>query len=161
MSYSPVPGMYVVYDYSNAQHVGNVTFPGKFAITEAGRTVVEAQVVSLTQPEKAGAAIYTPPGLSALGVGFPLTPPWSMQDIEFSGRRSGEVTEGQFVVVRGMVAPDGSMSEAEVLASSSPGLNQRALERAAQRHRTMPQDDANGATPQAHEAFLVTLFVTN
>jgi hypothetical protein len=158
MSYSPVPGMYVVYDYANAQHLGNVIFPGKFTITEAGQTVVEAQVVSLTQPANADTSIYTPAGLNALGVGFPLTPPSRIQD---SVRISPNATSGQFVVVRGMIAPDGGISDAEVLASSNPDFNQKALERAAQPRPMMPQDDQNGVTPQSNEAFFITLFVTN
>jgi hypothetical protein len=161
MSYSPVPGMYVLYDYSNAQHLRNIIFPGKFTITEAGQTVVEAQVVSLTQPANADASIYGPAGLNALGVGFPLTQPWRVQDINFVGKPNPNATSGQFVVVRGMVSPDGSLTDTEVLASSDPGLNQKALERAAQPRRMMPQDDQNGATPQSHEAFFTTLFVTN
>ncbi len=161
MSYSPVPGMYVIYDYSNAKHLGNITFPGKFTITEAGQTVVEAQVDSLTPPATVDASLYTPAGLKALGVGFPLTAPWRMQDIEYEGKPNPNVTKAQFVVVRGMVSPDGSLTDAEVVASSNPDLNQKALERAAQSHRMMPQDDQNGATPQSHEAFFTTLFVSN
>jgi hypothetical protein len=161
ISYSPVPGMYVVYDYSNAQHLGDITFPGKFTIMEAGQTVVEAQVVSLTQSVNTDASIYTPAGLNPLGVGFPLTAPWRMQEIDFAGNPTPNAIKGQFVVVRGMVSPDGSFTEAEVLASSDPGLNQKALQRAAQRHPTTSQDGQNGATPQSHEAFVTTLFVTN
>jgi len=161
MSYSPAPGMYVIYDYSNARHLGNVTFPDKFTITEAGQTVVEAQVDSLTQPVTADASIYTPAGLTALGVGFPLTAPWRMQDIEFGGTANPNMAKGQFVVVRGMISPDGSVTDAEVLASSNPDLNQRALQRATQPRRIAPPDDQNGATPQSHEAFFTTLFLTN
>jgi hypothetical protein len=159
MSYSPAPGMYVLYDYSNAQHLGGVTFPNKFTITEAGQTVVEAQVDSLTEGISADAPIYTPAGLNPLGVGFPLTMPWRMQDISFEGRPNPMPTNGQFVVVRGMVSPDGHFTDAEVLASSNPSLNQKALERAVQPHRMMPEDGQNGATPQSHEAFFTTLFL--
>jgi hypothetical protein len=159
MSYSPAPGMYVLYDYSNAQHLGGVTFPGKFTITEAGQAVVEAQVDSLTEGISADAPIYTPTGLNPLGVGFPLTMPWRMQDISFEGRPNPMPTNGQFVVVRGMVSPDGHFTDAEVLASSNPSLNQKALERAVQPHRMMPEDGQNGVTPQSHEAFFTTLFL--
>ena len=161
MSYSPVPGLYVVYDYSNALHLEGVTFPGKFTITEAGQTVVEAQITSLTLPTAANPSLYTPTGLNALGVGFPLTAPWNMQNIDREGRPNAPATTGQFVVVRGMVSPDGTLSDAEVLATSNSALNQKALDRAAQSHRPPPQDDQNGATPQSHEAFFTTLFLTN
>jgi hypothetical protein len=161
MSYSPVPGIYVIYDYSNAKHLGNITFPGKFTIAEAGQTVVEAEVDSLTQPASGDASLYTPAALKALGVGFPLTAPWSMQNIDFEGRPNPNITKGQFVIVRCMLSPDGSVTDAAVLASSNPDLNRKALERAAQPHRMMQQDDENGATPQSHEAFFTTLFVSN
>jgi len=161
-SYSPVPGFYVLYDYTNAHHLGNITFPGKFTITEARQTVVEAQVVSLSEAANAaGASIYTPTGLTALGVGFPLTPPSRMQSIEFPGEPINGATTGQFVVVRGLVAPDGGVTNAEVLASSNPGLNQKALDRAGQRRWMRQESDQNGATPQSSEAFFLTLFLTN
>jgi hypothetical protein len=57
-----------------------------------------------------------------------------------------------------MVAPDGTLTETAVLASSDPGLNQKALERAASPQRVMQHEDQNGATPQSHEAFFTTLF---
>jgi outer membrane biosynthesis protein TonB len=151
----------VLYDYSAAKHLGSITFPGKFTISEAGQTVVEVQVVSLTRPANSDAAVYTAAGLNQLGVGFPLTMPWTIQEINYAGRPNGAVMNGQFVVVRGMISPDGNLTEAEVLASSNPSLNQKALERAARPHRMRPQDDQNGTTPQSHEAFFTTLFVTN
>lgn len=161
MSYSPVPGMYVMYDYSNSKRLRNVTFPGKFTITEAGQPVVEAQIDSLTPPAAADASLYTATGLQPLGVGFPLSAPWRMQDIVYEGKPNPNPTQGQFVVVRGMISPDGTLTDAVVLASSNLDLNQKALERAARSNRTMPREDENGATPQSHEAFLTTLFVGN
>jgi hypothetical protein len=58
-----------------------------------------------------------------------------------------------------MVSPDGHFTDGEVLATSNPSLNQRALERAAQPRRMMADDGQNGATPQSHEAFFTTLFL--
>jgi hypothetical protein len=162
MSYSPAPGMYVSYDYSSAKQLNGVIFPGKFTITEAGQPVVEAQVDSLTGDVNAEAPIYTPAGLNPLGVGFPLTPPWRMQTMFFDGPPNSTPSNAQFVVVRGMVSPDGHFTDAEVLASSNPALNQRAVERATQPQFHMAADDGQeGATPQSHEAFLTTLFLTN
>jgi hypothetical protein len=161
MSYSPVPGMYVVYDYSNARHLGSVTFPGKFSIEEAGQMVVEAEVDSLTTPAETDAAQSVPAGLKALGVGFPLNPPWTVQDIDFSGAAMGQGTHGQVAVVRGMISADRKLTDAEVLASSDPALNQRALELAARKRWTPAADEENGSTPQAHEIFYTTLFLKN
>jgi hypothetical protein len=160
ITYSPVPGLYILYDYANAHHLGTVTFPGKFTITEAGQTVVEAQVVSLTEVvNPADPTMYASTGLTALGVGFPLTPPASMQSVEITGGPVTSTSSGQFAVVHGMLAPDGTVTNTEVLATSNPSLNQKALDRAAQRH-WMRQEDQNGVTPQSSEAYFVTLFVT-
>jgi TonB family protein len=160
MSYSPAPGLYVAYDYANAQHLGGITVPGKFSISEAGRTVVEAEVLSLTAPAKEDESAYSPAGLNALGVGFPLIPPWHIKQMSFLGKPNLNSPSGQFVVVRGMVSAAGTWTETEVLASSNPSLDQKALERVAKWHQ-MPQDEQNGATPQSHEAFFIMLFVGN
>lgn len=159
MSYSPVPGLYVAYDYSQAKHLGNITFPGKFTITEAGEPVAEAQVMSLTASADADAPIFTPAGLNPLGAGFPLTPPATLHEVAFTANPSSSNVTAQFVVVRGMLSPDGTLSNATVLASSNPALNQRALDRAAQPRGTSSNDEQNGATPQSHEVFFTTLFL--
>ena len=40
--------MYVVYDYSKALHFQDKLIPNKFTITQAGRTIIEAQTESVT-----------------------------------------------------------------------------------------------------------------
>ena len=97
----------MIYDYSNAKHLGIARSPVDLAVAEAGQTVVEAPVDSLTPPATVDACLYTPAGLKALGVSFPLTAPWRMQDIEYEGKPNPNVTKAQFVVVRGMVSPSG------------------------------------------------------
>jgi hypothetical protein len=162
ISYSPVPGLYILYDYSNVQHLNGVTFPGKFTITQSGQTVVEAQVESLTEGLSADAPIFNPSGLNPLGVGFPLTGPWRIQSMAFTGQPGSTVNapNAQFVVIHGMVSPDGQFTDPEVLASSNQSLNQQALERAARPQFRQPSsEDQNGATPQSHEVFFTTLFL--
>ena len=162
VTYSPVPGHYILYDYTNAHHLRDITLPGKFTIVESQETALEVEVVSLTEPVNTDKSTYSSAGLIALGVGFPLASGQTWHDMEIPGALAGHpATGGQFVVVRAMIAPDGSVSEPQVLASSAPGLNQRALERAAQPRimRTLKQQ--NGATPQSGQTFFITLFVTN
>jgi hypothetical protein len=161
MSYSPVPGMYVLYDYSNAQHLHDIIYPGKFTITQSGQTVVEAQVESLTEGLSADAPIFTPAGLNPLGVGFPLNPPWTVQSMNFAGAPGStpSALNAQFVVVHGMLSADHHFTDPEVLASSNPTLNQKALERATQMQNWRSDEGQNGATPQSQEVFFTTLFL--
>lgn len=48
VTYSPVPGFYVLYDYANAVHFHDIVVANKFTITQAGRTILEAQVDSVS-----------------------------------------------------------------------------------------------------------------
>ena len=102
MSYSPAPGMYVLYDYSNAIHFHNKIIPGKFTITEAGQTIIQAHTESVTDPSKVDPAIFEPSGLNQIGVGSLMTPPWHV----VSGVGSGGTNSNrsiQVVVLHGML----------------------------------------------------------
>jgi hypothetical protein len=50
MTYSPAPGLYVRYDYTNAIPFHSKTIPGGSIITEAGRTVIQAKTQSVSDP---------------------------------------------------------------------------------------------------------------
>lgn len=162
ISYSPVPGLYILYDYSNAQRLADVIFPGKFTITQAGQTVAEVQVESLTAGLGAEASIFNPAGLNALGVGFPLNPLSNILGTSFVGQphSASSMLNAQVVVVHGMLSSDGHLTDPEVLASSNPSLNQQALERAATMQSRRPSEEGqNGATPESQEVFFTTLFL--
>ena len=158
MSYSPAPGMYVLYDYSNAIHFHNKIIPGKFTITEAGQTIIQAHTESVTDPSKVDPAIFEPSGLNQIGVGSLMTPPWHV----VSGVGSGGTNSNrsiQVVVLHGMLSPEGALSETEVVASTDAGLNQSALERAAKWQEWRAGGEAEpGATPQSHEVFFTVQF---
>jgi hypothetical protein len=159
MSYSMVPGTYVSYDYSNAFHFHDKIIPGKFSITQAGQTVAEARTESVTDPGGMDPALFQPAGLEKIGVGPVMTRPWKIRTTVGSARGSGKGAL-QFVVLDGMVTPDGQMGEIQVLASSDAALNQAALEQAAAFKGWQTADDAQpGATPVSHEAFFTVQFV--
>jgi hypothetical protein len=160
MTYSPVPGLYILYDYTNALHFYDKIIPGKFTITEAGRTVIEARNESLTDPAKLDPSLFEPSGLNSVGAGPLESPPWNMRSSQYSANGSTNPTL-QVVVLHAMVSPDGHMTESEVLASSDSNLNQRALNHLVewQNLRGMEGDAQPGASPQSHELFFTLRFM--
>jgi len=159
MRYSPVPGVFVSYDYTNAFHFHDKAIPGKFTITIAGQTVAEARTESVKDPGAMDPALFQPAGLEKIGVGSLMTRPWKIRTTAMSG--SGN-TQGalQFVVLDGMVTPDGQMGEVQVVASSNAALNQSALDKAAAFRGWQSAEGAQpGATPLSHEVFFTVQFV--
>lgn len=158
-TWSPSPGVYVLYDYSSAINFHGKTIPNGFTISEAGRTVVEAHVESVTDPGSPDAALFEPSGLTQTGVGSFMSQPWHVWD--FVGNpKSATNGELQAVVVHGMVTPAGELTETEVVASSSQNLNQKALDLATKNTASWHGDDdaQPGATPQAREVFYLVQF---
>ncbi len=165
-TYSPVPGLYVHYDYSAAIRFHGKIIPGAFTITEAGRTVIEAKTESVNDPVDSNSALFNPAGLSPLGVGREMTPPSRSGSLIPLNGRFQQTTPGanpviQVVILHGNVAQDGQLSEVEVLASTDAALNQTARDRAQQRNRMPFAQSQPGATPQSHEMFFTFEFVTS
>jgi hypothetical protein len=157
ITWSPAPGVYVLYDYSNAVSFHGRTIPGGFTITAAGRTVVTARVEGVTDPGNADPSLFDPSTLSQTGVGSLMTQPWHVSSFVGGGANAGALQE---VVVHGMLTPGGELTETEVVASSNASLNQPALDHAAKNMQYWRDDDAQpGATPQAHEVFFTMRFV--
>ncbi len=158
MTSSAAPGLYVLYDYANALHFHDRIIPGKFTITEAGQPVIEARLESITDPGNLDRSLFDPAGLNSIGVGSTMTGSWKVRSMVPSA--SGGASSGmQVVVLHGMLSPDGHLSDTEVLASSNAGLNQSALERAAQWQNWQAGNEGQpGATPQSHEVFFTVQF---
>jgi len=87
-----------------------------------------------------------------------MTRPWKIRTTASgSGNTQGAL---QFVVLDGMVTPDGQMGEVQVVASSNAALNQSALDKAAAFRGWQTAEDAQpGATPLSHEVFFTVQFV--
>jgi len=159
MTYSPVPGMYVTYDYSNALHFYDKIIPDKFTITQAGQTIIEATTQSVTGTAKLDRALFQPGNLQQVGAGPLMSPPWRVRSRELQ-RGVTANSALQVVEVDGLVTPQGQLTDLQVLASSNPGLNQAALERAAKWDDRHSQEDAQaGAAPQSHEVLFTFEFV--
>jgi hypothetical protein len=162
-TYSPVPGLFVHYDYASAVTFHGKIIPGSFTITEAGRTVTEARTLSVTDPVDSKDTSFNPSGLAPVGVGRAMNPPANFRSlISAPGRplpSSSANVAVQVVVLHGNVSQDGRLSETEILASSDASLNQAALERAYTTNLGAGQNQP-GVTPQSREIFLTFEFVT-
>jgi hypothetical protein len=161
--YSPVPGLYVHYDYSSAVPFHGKTIPGSFVITQAGRNMIEAKTLSVTDPPDAQDPMFKPTGLTALGVGRAMNPPSNFRSFS-SGPGQPFPTSAtnaavQVVVLHSNVSPDGHLSETEILASSNSSFNQTALQRVNDTTLAFRQNQP-GATPQSHEMLFTFEFVT-
>lgn len=153
VTYSPVPGLYVVYDYSERLQFHGKSIANKFTISEAGQTIIEAKTESVTDPPDNPAA-FEPAGLQAIGVGPAMSGPWRMRSMR--PLPAGSVNgAGGVVVLHGMQSPDGQLTEVEVLASSDPTLNQTALEAASKwKGGLLGRESEPGVTPQSHEVLM-------
>jgi len=170
-TYSPVPGLYIHYDYTNAFHFHDKTIPGGFTISEGGRVVIEAKTESVTDPVSPNNPKFDPSGLRAFGVGSVMQPAMWVRDsinapaprVNGMGQPGGMIVGPanpspeanatmQLVVVHGVVSPEGQIAEAEILASTNASLNQRAIDRAnAWKSHIVRGDAQPGTTPQSRE----------
>ncbi|HXB69938.1 MAG TPA: hypothetical protein VNY05_16920 [Candidatus Acidoferrales bacterium] len=162
-TYSPVPGLFVHYDYSSAIRFHNKSIPTGFTITEAGQMVAEARTLGVTDPPASTDAIFNPAGLTAVGAGRAMNPGFNRPVVmPVPGRPFPDSNANaaiQVVTLHGNVSGDGRLSEVEILASSDTTLNQAALDRANALTQTRVQGQP-GATAQSSELILTFEFVT-
>ncbi|HEX4230446.1 MAG TPA: hypothetical protein VHZ07_17355 [Bryobacteraceae bacterium] len=149
MTYSPVPGLYIRYDYSGAIHFHDRTLPATFTITEAGQPVIEAKIESVTDPVPGDNALFQPNGLTEVGAGPPMMAP---RYVRMGMGMRGQMQASGAVALHGMMSAAGKLSDLEVLASSDPNLNQPALARVANLQMWANQVQA-GATPESCEVY--------
>jgi hypothetical protein len=157
-TYSPIPGLYIHYDYATAIQFHNTLVPGKFTITQAGHTIVEARTVSVADPP-ADPSGFQPTGLNTIGTGPVMSPPWHYH-ANVSAPAGTSADQLHVVVIHGMQSPKGRLNDTELVASSNPALNNSALQYASKwKAGPMGVVVEPGATPQSHEVFLTLHFV--
>ncbi len=128
VSYSAVPGIYVLYDYTKTLRFEDRTVPRKITVSEAGNTVVEAHLQSLTPARPPEAQMFTPAsGMNVIGSGALLSPPWRLSRFVPQGAVTAASTI-QPVIVHAMLSPQGRITDAEVLETANSGLNESALD---------------------------------
>ncbi len=153
-TWSPAPGVYVLYDYSNAVNFHGKVIPSRFTIAEGGHTVVEARTESITDPAGLDSSLFEPSTLSQTGIGPLMTRAWNIGAATPTGAVSNAAP--QAVEVHGMMTPGGELTETEIVASTDPALNQTALAQSSQWHGL--EEVQPGATPASHEVFLTVQF---
>lgn len=156
-TYSPVPGMYIRYDYGNAIHFHDHIVPAGFTIYENGRAVVEAKTDNVSDPPSANSEMFQPGSLNSLGAGAVLAAPVGAWN---SGTApDASVTSDQLVVVLGSISPEGKLNEVEIVSTTDERLDDAAIQRAS---RAMAlnnnRNNQPGATPQSREIILVERF---
>jgi hypothetical protein len=166
-TYSPVPGLYVHYNYANAIKFHDKTVAGSFTISEAGRVVIDAKTESVSDPGDPKSALFDPAGMIAIGVGRVMTPAFNLRTMAPPDpkifRSAPANLAVQVVVLHGSLSPDGHLGETELLASSDPSFNQKALDQANQFSKTMSSVARGqpGTTQQSHEMIFTFEFVTS
>lgn len=161
-TWSPAPGLFVHYDYSAAATFHEKKIPNGFTITQGGSKIIEAKLISVTEPPSAQDSMFTSNGLAAVGVGREMAPPVGVRAVvQTPGQRfplSADKAVVQVVLLHGIVKEDGKLGEVEILASTDTSLNETALERA----NTMAPNMAGGqpgVTRPSHEAFFTLQFL--
>lgn len=152
-TYSPVPGLYIAYDYTTATQFHGKIIPSKLTVAKSGQTVVETQTISVADPANMDSALFDAGSLTLLGMGAPAALPATAQVIDGPPADGTPATNG-IVILHALAGADGRLSETEVLASSNPALNQLAIDRAGKMRRLAGADGPEaGAASQAHEVF--------
>jgi len=159
-TYSPVPGFYVLFDYSKALPFHDKVIPNKFTVTQGGQVVIEGQIASIADPPT-DPALYQPSNLNAIGVGAIMTQPWRYR-MMFPAQDASAGGAGAVVVMHGMQSPGGRLTDVELIDSTNPAFNSAALTFASKWGGGVPTDEnaEPGATPQSHEVFLTLHYVT-
>ncbi len=124
--YSEAPGIYSVYDYSNAVQFKGKTLPGKITVAEAGATVLEMRVDSITDPGNIDPGLLTPgPEMKGQGAATLIGAP-----MRFPTFAPGPVVVDGFtqhpVIVHGVLNPNGTIADAVALQTSNSTLGNAA-----------------------------------
>jgi hypothetical protein len=167
-TYSPAPGLYFRYDYSDARRFHDKIIPSEFTISEGGRIVVEARTLSVTDPVGADSALFSGAGLTPLGAGpgnlgavidHIMVPPQHLNP-----QTMNSPLALQIVVVAGITGKDGHLAESEILTSTAPEMNQAALDSANKRAEmqcSCGPGTAPGALAPSREIIYVIRFFTS
>jgi len=124
--YSEAPGIYTVYDYSDALHFHGRSLARQISIVESGDTVLQIHVESLEDAGAPEPALFTPTKeMLARGPGIVLIP--AVRFRAFSPSPAGHTGKVEPVIVHGSTDDQGKVVEAEALQNSDPSLSNAAL----------------------------------
>ncbi len=157
LTHSQVPGRYYAYDYSDSLSLDGHTLPRKVTVTEAGRTVTEISVDSLTELPAADPILFGAAEEMKAG-GRAITMAGAEKIWHDFGRgRAPAGAATHIVCVFGVLTPSGQLAEAHSLQPSDPN-SQTAVETAKQMNFSRR---AVGAQPEQHFVFVIERFVSS
>jgi hypothetical protein len=155
--HSQAPGLYAVYDYSNALQFGGHTLPRSVTITEAGRIVSKISVESLGGMAAPAPGLFMPTqAMKANGPAVEMTSATKISRVQGQGPLTSAVMLHP-VCVFGMVTSTGHLVEAHSLQPSDP--NSQAAVEDAMKIDFSPMTPA-GAPPRQHFVFVIEKFVS-
>jgi hypothetical protein len=147
--HSQVPGRYYAYDYSDSLQLAGHVMPRRVTVTEAGRTVTEISVDSVTELPAADPALFVPTeAMKARGPASVLGPE---QKIPVALPTSQTGAAPHAICVFGLVTSSGQLVETHSLQPSDP-YSQAAVDAARQMNFAVPLP---GARPEQHFAFII------
>ncbi len=156
--HSQVPGRYYAYEYSNALQLAGHILPGKIHVVEAGRTVTEISVDSLTELPAADPSLFAPTEAMKTR-GRPVAMGAAQKLFRSSGQASGaQGAASRTVCVFGLVTASGELVEAHPLQPSDPN-SPAAL--AAAHEMSFLRPAPGGANPQQHFVFVIERFASS
>ena len=123
-SYSEAPGIYTVYDYSDALQFHGHLIARNVTITENGSTVLKIRVDSVSDPSEQDLALLQPGELAAAGPEPALGLAYRIPQYVPSPEASGIVKP---VIVHAIVGTDGHVLDAEALQNYDPAVTAAAL----------------------------------
>jgi hypothetical protein len=157
-THSQVPGRYYSYDYTNAPQLAGHGLPRKVTVTEAGKTVTEISVDSLTELNAAEPSLFVPTDeMKARGPAIAMTGAQKVVRFNTAGPFKPGTT-AQPVCVFGVVTPTGELAEAHSLQPSDPN-SEAAVEDAKQMN--FAPLSRGGGHPQQHFVFVIEEFVSS
>lgn len=155
--HSQAPGIYAVYDYSNALQLGGHTLPRSVTVTEAGRVVSKISVESLQGIAVPDPGLFVPTdAMKAKGPAVAMTSVTKMARVQGPVPFTSSVTLHP-VCVFGMVTPAGHLVEAHALQPSDP--NSQAAVEDAKKIDFSPLTPP-GTPPRQHSVFVIEKFVS-
>jgi hypothetical protein len=151
--YSIAPGMYTVYDYSNALKFHDRVLPGRVSISENGTTVVDAQLTSLTDINPADTSPFIPTAqMIAQGSATALALPGRFR---MNGPAIAPGGATQPVIIHAVIDTAGHVRESEALQTSA--VSAAALDFV--NDMTFgPMKPASGAAPLERESYINVRF---
>jgi hypothetical protein len=156
-THSQVPGRYYAYGYTNAPQLAGHVMPRKVKVTEAGKTVTEISVDSLTELPAADPSLFVPTTeMKARGRAIGMGEAEKIWRVHGTPSTAAGAT-GQAVCVFGLVTPEGQLVEAHSLQPSDPN-SQAAVEDAKQMSFSpLPL----AVHPQQHFVFIFEKFLSS